>query len=44
VAKRHKKHRRYGWLVVAHHSPDLLGLINRMHGSMRRREETGPVG
>jgi group II intron reverse transcriptase/maturase len=28
VAKRHKRHTSYGWLVVAHQSPDRLGLIN----------------
>lgn len=33
VAKRHKKATRYGWLVVAHRSPDLLGLIN-LNGSV----------
>ena len=28
VAKRHKHHRSYGWLVVAYQSPDRIGLIN----------------
>ena len=28
VAKRHKRTTSYGWLVVAHQSPDRLGLIN----------------
>jgi RNA-directed DNA polymerase len=28
VAKRHKRHRSYGWLVVAYQSPDRIGLIN----------------
>jgi RNA-directed DNA polymerase len=28
VAKRHKRSRSYGWLVVAYQSPDRIGLIN----------------
>ena len=28
VAKRHKQHRSYGWKVVVHRSPDMLGLIS----------------
>jgi group II intron reverse transcriptase/maturase len=28
VAKRHKQHRTYGWKVVVHLSPNMLGLVN----------------
>ena len=28
IAKRHKRHRSYGWLIVAYQSPDRIGLIN----------------
>ncbi|MEO8968912.1 MAG: group II intron reverse transcriptase/maturase [Solirubrobacteraceae bacterium] len=28
IAKRHKRHKRYGWWVVAHQTPNRMGLIN----------------
>jgi len=33
VAKRHKQRRAYGWTMVVHQSPDLMGLIN-LNGSV----------